>query len=236
MSQKDRNQLKPPFIMIFRGDMIICMIVPSPSAVSEHVPMPGQTEWCQRNKDQITLHTGGSRGAPTLLFITSSVSTYVYSCTYNGCQFLPFAPTPVFWGFTIFFFSQKSESRFWLRIALMQKNTQVKEHLRRQVGGLPGAGVQACLRKAYVLHWVVPFLCHVDEFECWSPELWELDYTDATADISSSRVRCSFWRIINDKTANGELSYTSTFQWITWNALVESWMVWVRLWNEDEIT
>lgn len=107
MSQKDRNQLKPPFIMIFRGDMIICMIVPSPSAVSEHVPMPGQTEWCQRNKDQITLHTGGSRGAPTRLFITSSVSTYVYSCTYNGCQFLPFAPTPVFWGFTIFFFFPK---------------------------------------------------------------------------------------------------------------------------------
>lgn len=146
--------------------------------------MQGQAEWCQRNKDQNTLHTEGSCGAATLLFITSSVSAYVYLCTYNVCQFLRLAPTPAFRfsGDLPFFFSSKVNQEFGCVMHFCRRT-----HESRSIcdGGSEARPLQTSKRTKehlYVLSWVwrvVPFLGRVEEFKFQSPELWELDYTEA---------------------------------------------------------
>lgn len=85
--------------------------------------MQEQAEWCQRNKDQNRLHTGGSCVAATLLFITSSESAYVYLCTHNACQFLCLAHTPAF-GFSADLLISRAK---WIT-SLAAECTSAKEH------------------------------------------------------------------------------------------------------------
>lgn len=115
--------------------------------------MQGQAEWCQRNKDQNRLHTGGSCGAASLLLITSSVSTYVYLCTYCimyvNSSALHLHRLLSFIGIYFFFFSQEK----WIE-SLAAECTSTEEHTS------PGAFAMASRSRARI------YMC-LTESEQW---------------------------------------------------------------------
>lgn len=138
-------------------------------------------------------------------------------CLFMHIYCVSIPPSRTYTGFRVFlgFFLKQSESRFWLHNALLQKNTQVKENLQWQLGGPPTASVRTCQRRASVCAWLslksgaIPLLC----WGIWMSEpcivraglRW---CSLSTADMGSSCVRCSFWRIIDDETANTVQSHS----------------------------
>lgn len=129
---------------------------------------------------------------------------------YNVCQFLRLAPTQAFefYGDLLFFFFflKKSESRVWQQNALLQKNTQVQEHLRWHLG--VGARIHMCLIESE--EWRHSFVVfgnsNVRALNCKS---W--NYADAVSPQLTSVHRmfaAAFWRIFPDKALKVELSHT----------------------------
>lgn len=97
--------------------MVCCLILSCSQPFLNMFPCRGRQNECQRNKDQNTLHAGGSCVAATLLLITSSGSAHLYLCTHNARQLLRRAHATAYGFFRSVCFCSKNESSVWLRCA-----------------------------------------------------------------------------------------------------------------------